>query len=142
MSWQPDDEPVTMLDEIDPAECASLLAATRYGRIAVVAEGRPAIVVLNHLLIGGQVMFRVPGESRLARLTDGYVVHASYEVDSAFPVGRSGWSVIVEGALERERDPELVTAAREQIGAWAGGIRDTVLHLRIDTLTGRRVGRL
>lgn len=130
-----------MLEEVEPAECVTLLAATRYGRIAVVEDGHAGIVVLNHVVIGGNLLLRVGEDSRLARLTDGAEVSAEYEVDSAFPVGRSGWSVIVEGTLCRETDPELILAAREQIAAWAGGRRDTVLRLRMVGITGRRAGQ-
>jgi nitroimidazol reductase NimA-like FMN-containing flavoprotein (pyridoxamine 5'-phosphate oxidase superfamily) len=140
MTAHPGEDPEIMLEEMDRAECESLIAATRYGRIAVVDGGRPTIVVLNHVVLRGSVLFRVAEDNRLAELTEGYAVHACYEVDSAFPVGRSGWSVIADGILEREADPELVTCARQQIAAWAGGHRDTVLRLRVDHLTGRRAG--
>jgi nitroimidazol reductase NimA-like FMN-containing flavoprotein (pyridoxamine 5'-phosphate oxidase superfamily) len=139
MTSQPADEPETLLQEIEPTRCVPLLAATRFGRIAVVDAGRPVIVVLNHLVIDGDVVFRVGENSRLARLTDGYAVHASYEADSAFPVGHTGWSVIATGMLSRESDPLAVEAARG-IAAWAGGRRETVLRLRVDEVTGRHAG--
>jgi uncharacterized protein len=142
MTSQPADESETMLEEIDHAGAGMLMAATQFGRIAVVESGRPIIVVLNHLVLGGDVVFRVAEDSRLARLTDGQTVSASYEVDSAFPVGHSGWSVIATGQLGREADHLTVTAARTQIAAWAGGKRETVLRLRVDQLTGRRAGHL
>lgn len=142
MATQPSDGVETMLEEIEPAECATLLGATRYGRIAVVDNGRPAIIVLNHMVVGGNLLLRVGKDNRLARLTSGAEIRAEYEVDSAFPVGRSGWSVIVEGILCREPDPDLIVAAREQITAWAGGRRGTVLRLRIEGMSGRRAGRL
>jgi hypothetical protein len=135
------DEPETMLEEIDPAECAILLAATQLGRVAVVESGRPAIIVLNHLVLHGRLLFRVAEDSRLAGLTDRAAVPVAYEVDSAFPVGHSGWSVIATGLLDRETDQLLVTAAREQLNTWAGGRREVVLRLRIEQLTGRRAGR-
>lgn len=140
MTSRPVDEQKAMLEEIDYAECAILLAATQLGRIAVVESGQPVIVVLNHLIVGGKVLFRVAEDSRLARLTDGRDVPVSYEVDSTFPVGHSGWSVIATGTLGRETDWLTIVAAREQVTAWAGGNRRTVLTLRINGLTGRRAG--
>jgi nitroimidazol reductase NimA-like FMN-containing flavoprotein (pyridoxamine 5'-phosphate oxidase superfamily) len=142
MASQPADDLEVMLEEIDHAGCAMLMAATQFGRIAVVESKRPVIVVLNHLVLGGDVVFRVGAGSRLARLTDGDSVPASYEVDSAFPVGHSGWSVIATGLLGREADHLTITAAQTQIVAWAGGKRDTVLRLRVEQLTGRRAGHL
>jgi hypothetical protein len=138
---QPADEPEVMLEEIDPAECAILMTATQLGRMAVVESGRPTIIVLNHLVLHGQVLFRVAEDSRLAELTDGASVPVTYEVDSAFPVGHSGWSVIATGILDRETDHLMITAARDQLNTWAGGRREVVLRLRIERLTGRRAGR-
>lgn len=141
MTTEAENPPVDLLTEIGWVECAILLASTQFGRIAVVESDRPVIVVLNHLVLGGNVLFRVAEDSRLARLTEAAAVPASYEVDSAFPVGRSGWSVIATGMMQREPDHLLTTAARDQITAWAGGKRQTVLRLRVDGLTGRRAGR-
>jgi uncharacterized protein len=142
MMSQPTEEPETILEEIDPPECAVLMAATQFGRIAVVVSGQPVIVVLNHLMVGGNVVFRVGEDSRLAGLTDGTSVHASYEVDSAFPVGHAGWSVIATGTLDREPTESVAVAAREHLATWAGGRREVVLRLRIQGLSGRRAGRL
>lgn len=139
---QPAVEPEVMLEEIDPTECAILITATQLGRMAVVDSGRPTIIVLNHLVLHGHVLFRVAEDSRLARLTDGAAAHVAYEVDSAFPVGHSGWSVIVTGLLTRETDHLMVTAARDQINAWAGGRREVVLRLQPEQITGRRAGHL
>jgi nitroimidazol reductase NimA-like FMN-containing flavoprotein (pyridoxamine 5'-phosphate oxidase superfamily) len=131
-----------LLEPVDTASCLRLLQATEVGRLAVVVDGRPRIVVLNHLLDGGDVLFRTRADSMLAGLTQGRAVHAAYEVDSAFPVLRSGWSVIASGLLGRESDPDAVEKARAKIDAWARGERDTVLRLAIDDLGGRRVGHL
>ncbi|MBI4940967.1 MAG: pyridoxamine 5'-phosphate oxidase family protein [Actinobacteria bacterium] len=132
-----------LLESVDHAASLRLLAATDVGRMAVVVDGRPVIVVLNHLLEGEHVLFRTRADALLSRLTDeGHAVHAVYEVDSAFSPGRSGWSVIASGTLHRETDGARVARARDTIEAWAHGERDTVLRLEIDDLTGRRVGPL
>jgi nitroimidazol reductase NimA-like FMN-containing flavoprotein (pyridoxamine 5'-phosphate oxidase superfamily) len=135
-------EPEDLLETLDAAACARLLAATDYGRLAVVRSGRPKIIVLNHLVDGTHLVFRTRQDALLAELTDGKAVHVAFEVDSAFSPGRSGWSVIATGLLTRESDPARVAAARERIAAWAEGERDVVLRLDVEELTGRRVGRL
>lgn len=136
---EPDQE---LLEPLDTASCRRLLQAGEVGRLAVVVDGRPRIVVLNHLLDGPDLLFRTRDDALLARLTDGAAVHAVYEVDSAFAVLRSGWSVIATGLLGREPDPDRVARARERIDAWARGERDTVLRLTVDEIAGRRVGDL
>lgn len=139
---EPGARPEDLLQPLDPEACARLLAATELGRIAVVVDGRPRLVVLNHVIDSSDVLFRTRDDSLLADLTrPGAPVHAVYEVDSAFPVGRSGWSVIATGTLVRESEPARIARARELV-AWAEGARDLVLRLDVTELTGRRVGPL
>jgi nitroimidazol reductase NimA-like FMN-containing flavoprotein (pyridoxamine 5'-phosphate oxidase superfamily) len=131
------------LEDLDAAACLRLLAATVFGRLAVVEDGKPVIIVLNHLVDGRDIVFRTAQDALLSRLTKGdRAVHAAFEVDTAFPVGRSGSSVIATGLLVREQDPQRLAAARARISAWADGERDTVLRLRVEQLTGRHVGPL
>lgn len=131
-----------LLELLDAAACARLLAATTFGRLAVVEDGKPVIVVLNHVIEGRDVLFRTGEAALIARLTDGRAVAAVYEVDSAFPAGEAGWSVIAGGQLGRESDPAAAAAAVDRIRAWAHGDREVVLRLRVEELTGRRVGAL
>ena len=140
---EPDEAQPEFLDVIDAAGCARLLAAVDVGRLAVVVEGRPRIVVLNYRLDGLHLLFRTRDDALITRLTDGgATVHAEFEVDSAFAAAESGWSVIATGTLVREQDPQRQAAARAGISAWAQGERDTVLRLDVAGLAGRRVGPL
>jgi hypothetical protein len=138
----PEPHPDDFLEPLTEEACARLLAATEFGRLAVVEAGRPRIVVLNHIAEAGHLLFRTRDDAFLAGLTCGDVaLPAVYEVDSAFPVGHTGWSVIAAGTLVREVDPHRVTLARSMIVAWAEGERDLVLRLDIEKITGRRAGR-
>lgn len=136
-------DPDEMLETIDAQGCARLLAATGFGRLAVVDSGLPRIIVLNHHLDGPRVLFRTRDDALVARLTAGRAaIPAAFEVDSAMQVGASGWSVIATGLLTRERDADRCALARDRITAWAFGERDTMLRLDVEELTGRRVGPL
>ncbi len=136
-------EPEEQIESLDAASCARLLASTQFGRLAVVADGKPKIIVLNHAVVGQDVLFRTSPDAFLVGATEGEAtVDAVYEVDSAFPVGRSGWSVIAAGQVVRERDEKRIVAALSRVGPWANGDRDIVLCLTVDQLTGRRVGPL
>jgi uncharacterized protein len=128
------------LQEVDAESCRRLLAAVRFGRVAVVDGGRPAIVVLNHAVDGDDILFRTREDSRLARLTLTGEVPAAFEVDTAFPVEHSGWSVIATGSMLRESHPARWAQARAKISTWAAGERDVVLRLEVHELTGRRIG--
>ena len=141
MTVEPGSHPEELLETLDEAACGRLLAATEFGRLAVVDAGRPRIVVLNHVVDGRVVLFRTREDSLLAQLTaDGAALQAAFEVDSAFPAGHTGWSVIAAGRLHRESDGRRIARARETIVAWAEGERDLVLRLEIEELTGRRAG--
>jgi len=139
----PEPEADTRRDLLDAQACARLLAAVEFGRLAVVDAGLPVIVVLNHVVEGADVLFRTGEGALVSSLTaGGREIHAVFEVDSAFVIGRAGWSVIATGLLLRETDPGHVATAQERITAWADGERDVVLRLRVSHLTGRRVGSL
>ncbi len=132
-----------LMTELTPDQCRNLLGAVQFGRLATVDSGRPVLLVLNHVVVGGDVYVRTRDDARLARLTEGGIVrHAVFEVDSAFPVGESGWSVMAAGHLKREHDEGRAARVRSQLTAWAHGERDLVLRLEVHELTGRQVGPL
>jgi nitroimidazol reductase NimA-like FMN-containing flavoprotein (pyridoxamine 5'-phosphate oxidase superfamily) len=139
------DTPYDMPELLRPIEswrCLQLVEAVPYGRLATVDAGRPLLVVVNHIVEDGDIYIRTRPEARLARLTEnGRVVHAVYEVDSAFPAGQSGWSVMATGLLTREYGAASSARLRSRLTAWAQGERDVVLHLQVQELTGRSVGR-
>lgn len=132
-----------LLSVIPAERCLVLLEAVQYGRLATVDMGRPFLVVLNHIVEQGDVYVRTRPDARLARLTEGgRVVHAIYEVDSAFPMGEQGWSVMAKGLLRREYGETRSNRLRSKLTAWAHGERDVVLHLEVQELTGRQVGQV
>ena len=130
-----------LLRQIEPSRCLQLLEAVSYGRVATVDGGEPLLVVVNHIVENGDIYIRTRPDARLARLTEGgRVAHAVYEVDSAFPAAQSAWSVMARGRLTREHGEKRSAALRSRLTAWAQGERDVVLHLQVQTLTGRAVG--
>jgi uncharacterized protein len=130
------------IDDLDAAGCARLLSAMEVGRLAVVVDGHPRIVVLNYVMDGDDIQFRTSEDTAVAGLTLDGGVPAEFEVDGGIRLAASGWSVIARGMLVREPDADRAEAARERLVPWAGGGRDLVLRLEIDELTGREVGWL
>jgi nitroimidazol reductase NimA-like FMN-containing flavoprotein (pyridoxamine 5'-phosphate oxidase superfamily) len=129
------------LRRIDREECLRLLLSVRYGRLATVDGERPVVVVLNHLVERGDIYFRTRTDGRLARLTEGgHVPQAVFEVDSARPDEESGWSVMATGLLHREYGETRSAQLRSRLEPWADGVRDLMLVLEVQELTGRRVG--
>src|SRR6478735_4973539 len=69
-----------LMRTIEPSHCLQLLEAVPYGRLATVDQGRPLLVVVNHLLDDGDIYIRTRPDARLARLTEnGRVAPALYE---------------------------------------------------------------
>ena len=90
---------------------------------------------------GGTVMVERVDNFDVQGKPFGLEVAAVFEVDSAFPPGKSGWSVMAKGWLTREHGEKRSAALRSRLTAWAQGERDVVLHLAVEELTGRAVGR-
>lgn len=130
------------LANLDAAGCARLLSAMEVGRLAVVVDGHPRIVVLNYVMDGDDIQFRTHENTRIAALTADGAVRAEFEVDGGIRLAAAGWSVIAGGMLGREADPTRAEAARQHLTPWARGERDVVLRLHVDALTGREVGWL
>jgi nitroimidazol reductase NimA-like FMN-containing flavoprotein (pyridoxamine 5'-phosphate oxidase superfamily) len=131
------------LRTIERDDCARLLISVRYGRLATVDGERPLLVVLNHLVERGNIYFRTRTDARLARLTEGgRVPQAVFEVDSARSEDQSGWSVMATGLLHREYGETRSAQLRSRLEPWAEGVRDLILCLEVQELTGRRVGDL
>jgi nitroimidazol reductase NimA-like FMN-containing flavoprotein (pyridoxamine 5'-phosphate oxidase superfamily) len=129
------------LRTIEREDCLRLLQSVRYGRLATVDGEQPLLVVLNHLVDRRGIYFRTRTDARLARLTEGgRVPPAIFEVDSARPDDESGWSVMATGLLHREYGETRSEQLRSRLEPWAEGVRDLILCLEVQDVTGRRVG--
>jgi uncharacterized protein len=131
---------MTYLIDIDPAECADLLASSTLGRLGVIVDGRPEIFPVNHVYDrqNGSVAFPTNARTKLRAALDWPWV--AFEVDGIDADGEGGWSVLVVGRAEAITDPdEIARAARERHVLWAGG--DSVQWVRIvpSNVTGRRI---
>ena len=59
------------MDELDIEVCWWLIARTRFGRIAFVADDVPSVRPVNCGVLNRQVVFRTGAHSILGRMTDG-----------------------------------------------------------------------
>lgn len=125
------------LEILPLGECLELLRETRVGRVAVMAEGAPVILPVNHIVVGTQVVFR----TSLGHKLDAADRHrpVAFEVDDFDPATRTGWSVVVRGRIETV-DEDLTAAHLETHGleTWAADARDWV-RIVPDEVTGRRL---
>ena len=133
------------LEELERGECLRLLAAARFGRLAVSPPdwGTPPVIrPVTYVFDRGSqsIVFRsARGSKFTALLLSG---QAAFEIDAIEPVTETGWSVIVMGAVDEIRDPAEVRRV-EQLGLrpWAPGEKLHWIRLRANVVSGRRITR-
>lgn len=141
-----DDRDVDLHDRLglvvlDDATCWARLADEPVGRLAVVVDGRPHLVPLNHVVRNRQLLFvSVPG-TKLHRVLRHPGQPAVFEVDRYDPDTHAGWSVVVHGTLHPVQD--LVEHTRQDIRGrpiWLDGYRDrTWIRLQPERIEGREL---
>lgn len=122
------------LTELDAEECFRLVATLEVGRIAVTRTGGPPFVVpVNYVLDGEHIVFRSGEGSKLRALLEG---PASFQVDFFDPFHRTGWSVLIQGAVE-----ELDVAGLDHLSLtpWASGTKHHWLRVAPTVVTGRHL---
>jgi len=80
MTSQPGRETAEHHDDIDPRGCRQLLEAASVGRLALVEDGLPAMVVLDHAVDADDVLFGTGRGTMLARLPHDGPVRTVFEV--------------------------------------------------------------
>lgn len=125
-----------MIDVIDEKECFGLLSSTTVGRVGFVRDGRIEIIPVNYRLRGRELSFHARADGILAGLPDEPDV--AFEVDHHDDLGRSGWSVLLSGRVERLGDED---ASADDVHPWAGGERELRFRFLADRVSGRRVRR-
>jgi nitroimidazol reductase NimA-like FMN-containing flavoprotein (pyridoxamine 5'-phosphate oxidase superfamily) len=83
---------------LELGECRTLLAQAAaspgVGRVALNGDPSPHVIPVNFSITNTGILVRL-GVGWTAFHLDG--VHCTFEVDQAWPCGRTGWSVVVEG---------------------------------------------
>jgi nitroimidazol reductase NimA-like FMN-containing flavoprotein (pyridoxamine 5'-phosphate oxidase superfamily) len=126
------------LETLTREECLALLATESLGRVGVRVGETQAILPVNFVLHEDDIVFRTdPGMKLMAAVLRTKVV---FEADHVEPEQRHGWSVNVVGHIEElrtraEREPILALP----LGPWAEGVRDNVVRIRSEQVSGRRI---
>ncbi len=126
------------VQELDAAECLTLLQSTHVGRLGYVKDDGLRIVPLNYALAGERLLVRTGLTSEPARLALGSNV--AFEVDLFDEFLESGWSVLVTGRLETVDEQTLrVLDLSQTPQPWKSGQHALVLQLPLIAVTGRRI---
>lgn len=126
------------LEVLSRDECLRLLAHSRIGRVAVNVDALPAVVPVNFILVGDDVVFRTnPGAKLDAAMANNVV---AFETDDVDPVYQTGWSVLVQGFAREIVDPDQLEQARKApLRAWAGEGRERFVRIDTQCVSGRRI---
>ncbi len=119
-------------------ECAELLRKNRVGRIGFLNDGWPAILPVNYVMDGDDIVIRTDSGTKFAALRHGAEV--SFEIDAIDPLYRSGWSVLIYGnAAEVEETDELERVKNLGLRAWHQGAKPFWIRIAPVLVTGRRL---
>ena len=98
---------MTILVELDEAECSALLRSNHTGRVAFVSGDRPLVLPVNYVIHGDLIVFRTAPGRKLAEVP---MRHVAFEVDGATAEG--SWSVLAQGFAREMTDVLGETADR------------------------------
>jgi hypothetical protein len=126
--------------ELDRRACLDLLSSGVVGRVAVCTPAGPHIVPINFALHGEAVVFRTTPYSVLG--ARGWKQRLALEIDHVDYERRTGWSVVGAGMGEMVEDETELSLIRTlwDPSPWAGGPRQLYIRIRLDSLTGRKIG--
>ena len=125
------------LELLSEAECLALVARRPIGRVAVSLGALPAVFPVNFCLVGRDVVFRTAAGTKLAAALRGAVV--AFEVDDFDADGHRGWSVLIVGKAAEITGSELVGLEPLPVQAWAPDVRDHVVRIESEFVSGRRI---
>lgn len=125
------------LEVLGESECLALAARRPIGRVAVSIDALPAVFPVNFCFLGKDVVFRTASGTKFAAAVQGTVV--AFEVDDFDAVGHRGWSVLIVGKASEIPSSDLVEVEPLPVRAWARGVRDHVVRIRSELVSGRRI---
>lgn len=118
-------------------ECLRRLDAGTIGRVAITEHAMPAVVPVNYVRSGFQILFRTEPGGMLARGCNGSVV--AFEIDGIDQHGIAGWSVLVVGTASLLDDGAAVEAAGTGLTSAVTAGRDQFVAVSLGQVSGREV---
>jgi uncharacterized protein len=134
---------MTDLETLTADECWRLLGKRVVGRVGFDVGRGPRIHPVNYRVDGRSVVLRTTEDAELARFVEMFAVGAlvAFEVDEIDYEWHQGWSVLIEGRIERVDAPDELRRLHDAWPRpWAGGTRDVVARVTPGEVTGRRLG--
>ena len=125
------------LEILDEQECIRLLHATVIGRVAVGTGDVAAILPVNYVMLGSDILFFTGTGTKLNAALSSATV--TFEADHIDVPARTGWSVLAVGPVERTDDAMRRRVEALGLYPWAAGDRHYLVRIRPTFFSGRRI---
>ncbi|MGQ7295903.1 pyridoxamine 5'-phosphate oxidase family protein [Quadrisphaera sp. KR29] len=131
-------QPGRRLVRLEEHECWELLRSQQLGRLVFTDAVLPAVLPVGFAVVGSDVVVAASPGEKVAAAARGAVV--AFEVDSADPATRTGWSVTAVGPARLLSDPHLAAELRARgLAPWAPSPLATYLAVAVKVISGRRL---
>ena len=122
-------------------ECLRLVASVPVGRLGFHADGEIALLPVNHVVDGQDVLFRTTRGSKLSAPEAKSLV--VFETDDYDQATRTGWSVVINGHAEAVYDDaEIKLFDHLDLHPWPDAVeRPYWVRIRPISVTGRQTPR-
>jgi uncharacterized protein len=123
---------------MSPEDCVRfLVGTTTVGRLAFRSSRGQQLLPVNFVFRSERVYFTTSPDSILAELAEG-CDDVAFEIDYPDRLMQHGWSVLVKGTTKKV-SPTDVDLSPKAPRPWAPGVRDILIELTPDEITGRRI---
>ena len=126
--------------ELDPDDCADLLASAPVGWLAVIVDGHPEVFPVNHVYDGDSGCVAFPSNTGTKLHAALGPAEVAFAADGVSDDASRGWSVVVLGrAIEVTEATTIARLGQGRDGLWRTG--EAVRWVRIvpSKMTGRRI---
>lgn len=119
-------------------DCVTFLGGTTtVGRLGFRSSHGQQLLPVNFVFEHGRVYFSTSPDSVLAELADGRE-DVAFEIDYPDRLMQHGWSVLVKGKTKGVSRADVDLSPRGP-RPWASGVRDILIEMTPDQITGRRI---
>jgi nitroimidazol reductase NimA-like FMN-containing flavoprotein (pyridoxamine 5'-phosphate oxidase superfamily) len=132
------------IEELDEAECLTLIAPGGIGRIAYTGRYGPTVLPVNYQLLDNAIVFRTGEDSPMEEDLQTGIRHAEYqvafEIDELNLAAKEGWSVLIQGSAHHvDSYAERAAARQSDVQPWSGGAKEHYIRVLPTRITGRRI---